>query len=64
MTDTERLEWLAANEANLITHRENNSEGGWWVWWNVVKRGRSISGHPLGSPQAAIDAAVFEEKHK
>jgi hypothetical protein len=55
----DRLKWLAEHEADLITHRQKSADGGWWIWWNVVKRGRSISGHPLGSPEAAIDAAIL-----
>jgi hypothetical protein len=55
----DRLKWLADHEAGLITHRQKKADGGWWIWWNVVKRGRSISGHPLGSPQAAIDTAIL-----
>jgi hypothetical protein len=56
-TDTERLDWLAAKEANLRTHREKFG-GGYTIWWTVVKRQKSISGHPLGSPRAAIDFAM------
>jgi hypothetical protein len=52
-----RLEWLAENEASLMTHREMMAEG-YAIYWTVVKRGKSISGHPLGSPQAAIDFAM------
>ncbi len=58
ITDTDRLDWLERHEAKLITHREKNSDDGYWIFWNVVKRGKSISGHPLGSPRAAIDAAI------
>jgi hypothetical protein len=57
-TDTERLDWLAAKEANLRTHREKFGRGGYTIWWTVVKRQKSISGHPLGSPRAAIDFAM------
>jgi hypothetical protein len=58
-TDTERLDWLAAKEANLRTHREKfGGGGGYTIWWTVVKRQKSISCHPLGSPRAAIDAAM------
>ena len=57
-TDTERLDWLARNEAHLLTHREKSWYGDWWIYWTVVKRKRSISGHPLGSPREAIDAAI------
>jgi len=56
-TDADRFEWLETREAHLITHRERTSDG-YTIWWNVVKRRKSISGHPLGSPQAAIDAAM------
>lgn len=56
--DTERLKWLQENEANLITHREPFGDDGYSIWWNVAKGSRSISGHPLGSPCAAIDEAI------
>lgn len=55
-----RLEWLAKKEARLTTHRERSGDR-WLIWWNVVKRNRSLSGHPLGSPAAAIDAAMARE---
>lgn len=56
-TDGERLDWLASHEVNLLTHREKLGCG-YSIWWTVVKRQKSISGHPLGSPRAAIDAAM------
>jgi len=31
VTDTERLDWLEANEAHLRSHRELNINGGWWI---------------------------------
>ena len=61
--DTERLDWLEANEAHVVSHRERLGEG-WGIWWCVVKRGRSLSGHPLGSPRAAIDAAMTRNAPK
>jgi hypothetical protein len=60
-TDTERLDWLADHEANLRSHREKLG-GGYSIWWAVVKRQKSISGHPLASPRAAIDAAMDAAK--
>lgn len=52
------LAWLADKEADLVTHREPFGDGGYSIWWNVMKGGKSISGHPLGSPQAAIEYAM------
>jgi hypothetical protein len=60
-TDEERLNWLEDHEANLVTHREKCFEG-YSIWWNVVKRRRSLSGHPQGSPRAAIDEAMKRAK--
>lgn len=57
ITDTNRLDWLERHEANLVSHREKMSEG-YSIWWNVVKLNKSLSGHPLGSPRAAIDFAI------
>jgi len=57
--DAARLDWLEANEADLVTHRESENEAGEYsIWWNVVKRGESISGHPLGEVREAIDFAM------
>lgn len=57
--DSARLDWLDANEADLVTHRESeNAAGEYSIWWNVAKRGESISGHPLGYAREAIDAAM------
>lgn len=58
MSDRERLDWLERNKADLIVHRNKSGEGDHCVSWDVVKSGKSISGHPLGSHRAAIDAAI------
>jgi len=55
--DAKRLDWLSSHEANLVSHREMLGEG-YGIWWNVVKRNKSLSGHPLGSVRDAIDAAI------
>jgi hypothetical protein len=61
--DAGRLDWLHDNEAALESHRERfGADGGWTIWWNVVKCGKSISGHPLGDPRAAIDAAMARKE--
>lgn len=60
-SDTQRLNWLGENEAHLHTHRERLGDG-YGIWWNVVKRNKSLSGHPLGSPRTAIDAAMNRAK--
>lgn len=62
--DTARLNWLEAREASLVTHREAIDEGEFAIWWTVAGevrkiRANSISGHPLGSARAAIDAAML-----
>lgn len=62
-TDKQRLDWLEKKEADLVCHREKCSDG-YTIWWNVLKRCRSISGHPFGSPRAAIDAARFADKQE
>jgi hypothetical protein len=56
--DTERLDFLETKEAALISHREKFGDGQFSIWWNVVKRGKSLSGHPLGHARDAIDAAL------
>ncbi|MBQ3302539.1 MAG: hypothetical protein IJI03_12270 [Rudaea sp.] len=64
--DAERLTWLEENEAHLVSHRESfgvdDPECQYSIWWNVVRDGDSISGHPLGSLREAIDAAVAAAK--
>ena len=62
LTDTERIDWLETNEAHLVTHREKMGDGRYGIWWNVVRKKKSISGHPLGSPRAAIDSAILSSK--
>ena len=59
--DTKRLDWLENNEAHLVSHREKLGDG-YGIWWNVVKRGKSLSGHPLGRVRDAIDAAIARVK--
>jgi hypothetical protein len=64
-SDTERFAWLASNEYDLVTHHESHGDDEYTIWWNVTKAGnRSVSGHPLGSPQAAIDAAMAIQETK
>ena len=63
ITDTDRLDWLERHEANLVTHREQMSEG-CLIWWNVAKRNKSLSGHPLGSCREAIDFAIEQSGEK
>ena len=56
--DSQFLNWLEANEAHLVSHRER-CEDGWTIWWHVVnKKGRSLSGHPEGSVRAALRKAL------
>lgn len=62
-TDAERFAFLESEEASLLPHREwAHGKSVWHVWWAVVKRRRSISGHPLGSPREAIDAAIARKE--
>ena len=63
--DVERLDWLAANEYDLSTRREDMGEDEYAILWFVVDSRKStkrhlhtVSGHPLGSPREAIDAAM------
>lgn len=60
--DAERLDWLENNEAVLASHREEIDEGEYAIFWQVADRLRkkSLSGHPLGSPRDALDAARKE----
>ena len=59
----ELLDWLEANEAHPVSHRERfGGDGGWTIWWNVVERGKSISGHPVGNAREAIREAM--KRHK
>lgn len=58
LTDKYRLDWLQEHEAHLVSHRERSAMGGFFIYWRVIKRRKSISGHPLGSPRAAIDEAI------
>lgn len=51
--------WLQENEADLRTWREPCGDDEYAIWWQVVKGRKSISGHPLGSPQDAIRAAML-----
>ena len=55
--DTARLDWLSQNECAVGSHREK-ADDGWTIWWTVYIRARSLSGHPLPNPRAAIDAAM------
>jgi hypothetical protein len=54
----EAMKWLRSEEATLRPHREaTDDDGGYAIWWNVEprgKRGKSLSGHPLASPEAAL----------
>lgn len=61
--DAERLDWLENNEAVLASHREEIDEGEYAIFWQVADRLRkkSLSGHPLGSPRDALDAARKEQ---
>jgi|SRR6478752_3312933 len=61
----EQLDWLVANEYDLCTRRELINEDEYAIWWFVVDSRKStnehlhtVSGHPLGSPREAIDAAM------
>lgn len=63
--DTKRLDWLEANEYDLVTRREDMGEDEYAILWFVVDSRKStkqhlhtVSGHPLGSPREAIDAAL------
>ena len=60
--DTALLNWLEANEASLVMHAEtwnvDDPECEYSIWWNVVKGGKSISGHPLGDVRETIKAAI------
>ena len=59
--DSARLDWLESNELALCSEREGFGDDEYGIWWRVVRvkaiKGDSISGHPLGSVRAAIDAA-------
>lgn len=59
-TDTERLDALERREAKVHCFREHVDDG-WAIWWRIVKRGRSISGHPRPSLRAAIDEMLDRE---
>lgn len=61
--DAERLDWLENNEAVVSSHREEIDEGEYAIFWQVADRLRkkSLSGHPLGSPRDALDAARKEQ---
>jgi hypothetical protein len=61
--DAARLNFLEANELDLRVTREPSGldKGMHAIWWQVCKQKRSyesVSGHPLGSPRDAIDAAM------
>lgn len=60
--DTRRLNWLEENDAHLISYHEtwcvDDPECEYAIFWRVVKDNVSLSGHPLGSARAAIDAAM------
>lgn len=62
ISDKERLDWLEKNEAHLVTDRERLNKVEYCIWWRVVNRNKSLSGHPLGSPREAIDAAIKSEE--
>jgi hypothetical protein len=62
------LDWLVANEFDLCTRREDIGEDEYAIWWFIVDSRKStkkylhtVSGHPLGSPRAAIEAAMASE---
>lgn len=62
--DTKRLDWLEANEYDLSTRRERAIDDEYLILWFVTDSRKStkrhlhsVSGHPLGSPREAIDAA-------
>lgn len=64
----EQLDWLVANEYDLCTRRELIDEDEYAIWWFVVDSRKStqkylhtVSGHPLGSPREAIEAAMNAE---
>lgn len=56
--DAARLDWLEANEAQLLSHREQSGDGGFFIMWQVGKNEMSLSGRPLACPREAIDAAL------
>lgn len=63
----EQLDWLVSNEYDLCTRREDIGDDEYAIWWFVVDSRKStkkylhtVSGHPLGSPQDAIQAAMQE----
>lgn len=63
--DAARLDWLRDNEFDLVTRREDIDEDEYRILWFVIdprkttrRHLHSISGHPLGSPREAIDAAI------
>lgn len=64
--DKSRIDWLQAADADLVAHHEtfgvDDPECEYTIWWNVVKDGKSISGHPLGCPRAAIDESMSIDK--
>lgn len=63
------LDWLTENEFDLVTRREDIGDDEYAIWWFVVDSRKStskhlhtVSGHPLGSPREAIEAAMRGEK--
>lgn len=63
--DAARLDWLRDNEFDLVTRREDIDEDEYRILWFVIdprkttrRHLHSISGHPVGSPREAIDAAI------
>lgn len=59
--DKARLDWLEKHHLTLAAMKERWSEE-IMLWWQVADGERSLSGHPLSSPRAAIDAARKKAK--
>jgi hypothetical protein len=58
VSDSDRLDWLAKNHASLSAIKEPWDEGVTALWWQVTQGKKSLSGHVLSDPRAAIDAAM------
>lgn len=61
-SDSEMLDWLEAQHFSLHASREPAGDDEITLWWQVVDRKKSISGHPLGNARDAIRAAMKEAK--
>jgi hypothetical protein len=56
--DSRALDWLSKHSLSLTCSIEVWDDHVSVIWWRVTKGNMSISGHPLGTPRAAIKAAM------